>query len=352
MTDSVVRHAGDFLIDVGKRLNLGCDSSVVRRVLERACGGELPTLGPDGRRASGLTRPGIPFEVSVTGGRGRYEPAFRYVTESGTNSARFSSRLADQRAAIRELLAGFPGGVEAEGDMFDWFITSLYPESANIPASRSFGTWTGVAHHAAVPRSPARLKVYGGLFDGSRALERLRHGRPEFDGLSVIPEGERLIRASLAAVEIDVDGAVKHKVYLRAKRGDVAVPLKLIRYFGDPAWEALSELVRCGLDPARFYEHDVLICRARDAGTTTTFALNMLAHRHDDLGDLVRELAVRHHGSTEAVDALTDAANSCGASLYFSAICLGFSAEHGIDKLNVYATPTWDVEERTLPQIA
>ncbi|MEU7632704.1 hypothetical protein AB0C34_22370 [Nocardia sp. NPDC049220] len=46
-------------------------------------------------------------------------------------------------------------------------------------------------------------------------------------------------------------------------------------------------------------------------------------------------------GTTHAVDALAQAAESCEATWSYSAVGLGFSPDHGVDKLNVYGTPTW-----------
>ncbi|MFQ6332134.1 hypothetical protein ACLMAL_39340 [Nocardia sp. CWNU-33] len=336
------RATGDFLVDLAERLTPSCDPASIRAMMERASGGQLDPRRPDGRRASTLTRSGIPLEASVTGGRGQFTPALRYVTETGTQEPDFVSRLAAQLAAIRDVVAWLPNGDETVADMLQSFVATLFPDPAKVPAGDRFATWIGVAHHAAAPHHPARIKVYGKL-TAPAALHRLCSTWPGFAGLASVPDNEKLIEPAGAAIEVDAHGEVNHKIYLRSRLCDIAVPMKLVRHFGDPAWEVLSELVRCGVDAAELHEHNFFVCRARGAGDPT-FSLYLSARGTTDLTGLVGALASRHHGTTHAVDALALAAESCGASWRHSIAGLGFSADHGIDKLNVYGTPTWSAQ--------
>lgn len=330
--------AGDFLVDLAERLTLRCDPGTVRAMIDRACGGQLDARGPDGHRASLLTISGTPFEVSVSGGRGKVTPALRYGTETATQEMAFSSRITAQFAAIRDLVTWLPNGDETVANMFESFVTTLYPDPAQVPAR--YGTWIGVVHHTAAPHQAERLKMYCGLTAVPGALHRLCDAWPGFAGLVSIPEQEKLIKPALAAIEVDAHGQVNHKIYLRARYDDVAVPMKLVSYFGDPAWEVLSELVQCGVDPAQLHQYDYFVCCARGADFPT-FGLG--TRQGGDMTGLVRELASRHYGTTVAVDALAQAAESCGATWRYSSVGLS-SSDHGIDKLNVYGTPTWSAE--------
>lgn len=337
----ITEAAGDFLVDVAERLTLRCDPAPIRAMMERACGGQLEARRPDGRRASTLTSSGIPFEVSVTGGGGKFTPALRYTTETATQETEFGSRVAAQLAAIRDLVAWLPNGDETVADMLQSFVTTLYPDPAKVPTQHRFTTWIGIVHHAAARNHAARLKVYGGPEIAPGALDRLSSVWPGYAGLASVPDHEKLIKPSFTAIEVDSHGNVNHKIYLRTRNNDIAVPMKLVRHFGDPAWEVLSELVRCGVDAAKLHRYAYFACYARGAGDPT-FSLTLGPRRGgDDLTGLVYELASQHHGTTHAVDALAQAAKSSGAKWRYSAVTLGVSPDHGIDKLNVYGTPTW-----------
>jgi hypothetical protein len=332
--------AGEFLVELAERLAVACDPAPIHAMLERACGGQLDSRRSDGRRASTLTTSGIPFEASVSGGCGQLAPALRYVTETATQETEFASRVSAQLAAIPDLVAWLPNGDESVSDMLRSFVATLYPDPAEIPARHRFATWLGVVHHAAAPNRAARLKVYGNLKLVPGALHRLCELWPGFVGLVSVPDGEKLIKPVGAAIEVDALGNVNHKVYLRARPHDVGVPMKLVRYFGDAAWEVLSELVRCGVDAAELHEHDFMVCCARGTGAPE-FGLYLAPRQDDELTRLVRELASRHHGTTHGVDALSRAADACGATWRYSLVGMGFSADRGIDKLNVYGIPAW-----------
>ncbi|MCC3333452.1 hypothetical protein [Nocardia abscessus] len=332
--------AGGFLVDLAERLMPRHNPAFIRAMLERACAGQLDERAPDGCRASTLTATGLPLEASVSGGRGEFAPVIRYVTETATQETRFGPRLAAQLAAIRDLATWLPHGDETVADLMQSFVTILYPEPAKITARHRFSIWIGVIHHSAAPHHVARLKIYGDPLIVPGAVDRLSSKWPGFAGLAAVPDSEKLIKPVGAAIEVDAHGGVHHKIYLKARYNDVSVPMKLVRYFGDAAWQVLSELVRCGADAAELHQDDFFVCCARGAGDPT-FSLHMVAKQRNDLTGLVRELASRHHGTTHAVDALSLAAKSVGATWRYTAVGLGFSAEHGIDKLNVYGTPTW-----------
>ncbi|WP_228003024.1 hypothetical protein [Nocardia australiensis] len=333
--------AGKFLVDLAERLTVCCDPGTIRAVLDRACGRQLDSHAPDGRRASTLTVSGIPFEASVSGRGGQFSPTLRYATETATQEMEFGSRITAQIAAIRDLVAWLPNGDDNVADMFQSFVETLYPDPAKVPARHGFATWLGLVHPAETPHHAARLKLYGDPTIVPGALHRLRSAWPGFAELAAVPDHDTLFKPAIAAIEVNARGEVNHKIYSRARYNDVALPMKLVRYFGDAAWELLSEFVRCGVDAATLYQHDVMICCARGAGTTE-FSLSLVATPNNDLTEVVRELATRHHGTTHAVDALAHAAQSCGARLTYSALGLGFSPETGIGKLNVYGAPTWD----------
>lgn len=334
------RAAGDYLVDLADRLAVHCDPAPIRAIMERACGGQLQERGPDGHRASLLTVSGLPFEASVSGSRGKVAPVVRYATETETQETHFAARLAAQVAAIRDLVTWLPNGDEAVADMLESFVTTLYPDPATVAPRHRSATWIGVVHHAAVPQHIARLKVYGYPTIVAGGLRRLCDAWPAFAGLVPVPDHEKLIKPVIAALEVDAHGDVKYKIYLRTRNGDAAVPMKLVRYFGHPAWEALAELAQSGLEATELHQHDLFVCCTRGADAPS-FGLSLLGRRDNDLTGLARELASRHHGTTEAVDALARAAESTGATWRYSGVGLGFSADHGIDKLNVYGSPAW-----------
>lgn len=331
-----MKPAGDFLLDLAERLALPCDPALMRSVLDRASGGQMEERRPDGLRASRLTRSGLPLEVSVSGGRGTLTPAVRYVTETATQETEFAARVAAQLTAIDTLALRLPNAGRAPTTVLRTFIETSYPAAARPPRLHA-PAWTGIVHHAAAPYHVSRLKAYARA-NTPRALGRLCEVFPAFAGLASVPEDEDLIAPSFAAIEVDAEDNITHKLYLLIRR-DVAAPMKLVRHFGEPAWEILSELSRSGFEPDRLYHHNFFACRAQVSGTPT-FTLHLTAGGYE-FGDLLAGLAHRHHGTTRAVVALAGAAEACGATFQYSALGLGFSPEYGIDKLNVYGVPSW-----------
>ncbi|WP_063036795.1 hypothetical protein [Nocardia grenadensis] len=339
MIDTV--HAvGTYLIDLLERMELPHDPGSVREVLEHASGGQLNTKRGDGRQASTLTLSGLPFEASVTGGRGRTTRAVRYVTEPATQETTFESRLTAQRIAVGELVRRLASGGDETTGLFRSLIEYVHPEPALVPTWYSGSTFIGVVYRDMAALPVSGIKVYCGPLRSPAALEGLCRQLPGFAGLATVPEeGRPLLRPLLATLEANALGEVVYKVYMSV-RPHIATPMKLVRYFGDPAWEILSELVACGADPTALHRYHYFICRARGPGAST-LTLNPLALGDIDLTEVTRELATRHHGSTHAVDAMAAAARAVGAAWHYSALGVGFSADHGIDKLNVYGVPIW-----------
>ncbi|MBF6351350.1 MULTISPECIES: hypothetical protein [Nocardia] len=339
MTTDTAQFAGAYLAEVATKLGLPEDHGTIRAVLDRACGGQLAAHGPDGRRASTLTASGVPFEVSVTGGGGTFSPAIRYVTEAATQETEFGKRLAFQLDAIDDLVTWLPNGDETSAKMLRSFVSTLYPDTADVTRQHRSPTWLGIVHHAADPQYVARVKVYAGLNAVPGALESLRRRVPGFAGLAAMADDENLFVPAGAALEIDAYGEINHKIYLRTARRDAAVPMRLARVFGESVWEALSEFARCGIESAELYRYRFFVCCARRSGESV-LGLHLVAGRRDDLTPVVRQLAKRHHGTSAAVDALARTAESLGGTWRYTAAGLSAGAGSGTIKLNVYGTPT------------
>lgn len=346
MTAAAARSAGDFLVDVAERIGTGCTPESLRSVLLHACGGRLDTRTPSGRRSSGITVAGMPFEASVTGGRGHSARLLRYITETSTWEPEFAVRLEAYLAAIAGLVSWLPDGNDEVVDLLHAFVTTVYPDPAAIERGRRPAMWLGIVHHPAEPDRLAGLKVYCSPAARADALEAVSRRWPGFEGLCPIPENDDLFRNAGLAVEVDAYARLTYKLYVRARSRDVAVPMKLVRYFGDSAWEALSEFTRCGVDAAHLHDFGYFVCCSRRADEDPSYTVSLATRRSDDINALVRELAVRHHGSTRAIDALDHAARSNSAIWRCSALALGFSPDDGIDKLNVYGTPMWETPRK------
>ncbi|MGI5220450.1 hypothetical protein [Nocardia sp. CA-290969] len=336
MTDTAVLAAGNFLVDWAERMEWPLDPTSLRGVLERACTGQLDPRGPDGRLASTMTRYGIPLEVSVSGGRGEIVPTLRYTAEAATQETSFATRVTAQCAVIRDLAARLPNSSEATADMLASFVATLYPAARPVPARCRSAAGTGIVHHPYAPEHIARLKVYGSPAIVPGTFQRLCSIWPEFTALASVPDDEKLIELSGTALEVDAYGQINYKIYFQARPNDAAVPMKLVRHFGEPAWELMSELVSCGLDATDLHRHTIFFCNAPGG-----CALLIGRTRDNDLKDLARELAARHHGSAHGVDSMVLAAESSGATWHYTAVALGFSADSGINKLNVYGAPLW-----------
>ncbi|WP_148306726.1 hypothetical protein [Nocardia nova] len=336
------RSAGDFLTGLARELGIGCSPEAVRSVLLSACGGRLDVRGRDGARASGITSSGIPFEASVTGGRGQHSPIIRYLTETTTWEPDFTVRLRAYLATVAELVRRLPGGDDAVTDLLHSFVNTVYPDPAAIEPGRRLAMWFGIVHHPAEPDRLAGLKVY--LSPAARAdvVDAVRRRWPGFDGLSPVAQNDELFRWAGLAIEVDSRATVKYKIYLKARTTNVGVPMKMARHFGEAAWEALAELARCGADAADLHNDQYFVCCTRDADGHPSYTISVMTRRDTDPTDLIHELAFRHHGSTAAVDAMARAARSCRATWRYSAYGLGFSPDYGIDKLNVYGMPTWE----------
>ncbi|MFJ1457995.1 hypothetical protein [Nocardia sp. N2S4-5] len=334
------RVVGDYLVAATERLGLGSDAATVRAVAASACGARLHPVWPDGRRATTLTLSGFPLEVSVTGGRGEVVPALRYVTETATEQTEFARRAAVQLATIPDLVARLPEADSTVAELLRSFVATVYPDPAAVSRRHRFVTWAGITHRAALPRHAAYLKVYANLRVVPGAVDRLCRAWPEFAGSVSVPEGRKFVGPVAAALEVDAGGDLTHKIYLSTRYNDPAVPEELVRYLGDPIAEMLAEFARCGAEANPVRQYNLALCRAHRHGKSSV-TLYLLGKRHTDVTELARALAARHHGSTDAVDALAQAAETAGAVWRYSGVGLGFSPDSGIDKLNVYGTPLW-----------
>lgn len=337
---TVSEQAGRFLTEVADRLNMPGDRAPIKETLARACGGQLDAYAPDGRRASTLTPSGTPFEVSVAGGKGAVSPAIRFVTETATQTVGFADRLDTQLRAVRDLVDWLPHGGPTTAEALTSFVSTLYPEGAAVPKKFRSPTWLGVVHRGVAVGNIARLTIYGGLRTVPGAVARLRDSWPEFAGLGSVADSEDLFVPVGAALEVDARGDLSPKIYLKTRYRDVAVPMRLVRCFGDPAWEVISEFVRAGLDAATLYRYQFFVCCSRGP-SGSELGISLMPRRREDLTDPAKALAARHHGSLAGIQALTGAAEATGANWRFSGIGLGFSEVHGVGKLNIYGLPTW-----------
>ncbi|MCC3315730.1 hypothetical protein [Nocardia africana] len=342
MTVAAATSTGDFVVDVAERIGTGCTPESLRSVLFRACGGRLEARTPDGVRSSGITSSGFPFEASVTGGLGRYSQMLRYITETTTWEPDFAVRLEAYLATITELVTWLPGGDPAAADLLHSFVTTVYPDPVAIEPGARPAMWLGIVHHRAEPDRLGGLKVYCSPRARTDVIETLGRQWSGFEGLSPIPENDDLFRYAGLAIELCAHGDPAYKIYLRARTRNVAVPMKLVRHFGDPAWQTLSEFTACGVDAADLHNFDYFVCCSRRGNETPSYTVSLITRPSDDITALARALAARHHGTTRAIDAMAHAARDRGAAWRYTALGLGFSSEHGIDKLNVYGTPMWE----------
>jgi len=131
----------------------------VRAADGAALAGTAERPGRPGRRASVLTRAGVPFEASVTGGPAARPPALRYVADPGSAASFFGPRLTAQRRVVDDLGARLGSSGAAVGDEAHAFLDTVFPDPARTRAA----AFVGVVHEPGVAAGPAWLKVYGNL---------------------------------------------------------------------------------------------------------------------------------------------------------------------------------------------
>ncbi|PSR67271.1 hypothetical protein C8258_16795 [Nocardia sp. MDA0666] len=265
----------------------------------------------------------------------------RYITETTTWEPEFAVRLEAYLATITELVMWLPGGNPAMADLLHSFVSTVYPDPAAIEPGTRPAMWLGIVHNPAEPDRLGGLKVYCSPRARTDVIETVSREWTAFEGLSPVRENDELFRYAGLAVELGVDRDPAYKIYLRARTRNVAVPMKLVRHLGDPAWRTLSEFTACGVDAADLHNFDYFVCCSRRGSEIPSYTVSLITRPSDDITALARALAARHHGTTRAIDAMAHAAQERGATWRYTALGLGFSSEHGIDKLNVYGTPTW-----------
>jgi hypothetical protein len=322
---AVVDGVAPVVADLASRLVPGCDPAVVGAVLAAATAGCGGARLRDGRRASVLTRSGMPFEASVTGGDGRPAAALRYVVEPASSLPFFGPRLAAQRAVVEQLAGWLPAGAGPE--LAD-FVATAIPDPPAVPARTRFALFIGVVHEDDAPAEPAWLKVYANVAGDRGALDRLAARWSGFGRLpAALPGGVDLV-PRFAAIELAASGERRAKLYLRPPAGrpvalgallPAGLPPELAGWAGDETVGSRSFVCAAAADgadpPLSVY------LPARDLGLDPA-----------GLAALVAGLARRCHGGTAAVDALT------AAAVPWEVTALGVSG--GGRKLNVYAAPS------------
>jgi len=330
---------GAFLDELVPALVPGCDPAAVRATFAVAAAGYTVPRTSDGRRVSAITPSGVPFEASVTGGGGRAEPALRYVTETATGMPFFGPRLAAQRRALADLAARLPAGARDAAGELGCFVDTLFPDPPAIPARTRFATTFGLVHRADTPAAPAGLKVYGNLGLEPAALARLGDRWPALAVLAEPVDGLPFLVPHFATAEADAAGRLGHKLYLRTTiRANAASLSVAARRFDACAADLLDELVECGAAPT--WQRPVFLCCEDRADGAPRLSVHLPA-RSLDLGPeamlaLARALAARHHGTTDAVDALTAAAARAGGPWTPTVVGVGLAPGGGLGKLNVY----------------
>ncbi|HET6952051.1 MAG TPA: hypothetical protein VFI47_16840 [Acidimicrobiales bacterium] len=331
-----------FLAALTSHLAPGCDPDVVGAVFTRASAGYRRPRTDDGRRVSAITPSGVPFEASVTGARGRVDPAVRYVTETATAMPFFGPRLAAQREALADL-AGFlpPAGREAAGELADLPAT-LFPDPAAVRARTRFALTVGVVHRAAVPGHLAGLKVYGNLEAGEGGLGRLARRWAAMAELASAVADLGFLVPRFATVEVDAGGRMAHKLYFRTARAGAAALAVAARRFGGDAFEVADVLHAAGVDLAAGRRSFYVCCAAppgRDPEISFHLTAKALGLDPAAMAALARDLADRHHGATAAVDALAAAASAAGGGWCTTVIGVGLPPGGGVGKVNVYVAP-------------
>jgi hypothetical protein len=335
----LVENVSAFLDNLVPRLVPGCDPAAVRSTFAVAAAGYTVPRTSDGRRVSAITPSGVPFEASVTGGGGRAEPALRYVTEAATAVPFFGPRLAAQRRALDELTARLPGGARDAASDLGCFVDTLFPDPPAVPARTRFAITFGLVHRADPPAAPAGLKVYGNLGPDPAALARLGDRWPDLALLAERVDGLPFLAPHFATAEADAAGRLGHKLYFRTTARANAASLSVVaRRFDASAADLLDELAERGAAPT-WHSPVYLCCEVRpDRGALLSvhFPARALDLGPERMLALVRALAVRHHGSTASIDALTSAAARAGGTWTPTVVGIGLVAGGGLGKLNVY----------------
>jgi hypothetical protein len=339
-----------FLDELARRLVPACDPEVVRSVFETASAGYSGPRTRDGRRVSVLTPSGVPFEASVTGGEGRPVTALRYLTEPGTTLSFFAPRLSAQRAALAELVQWMPEGGRSAGAELQSFIDAVFPDPGAVPARTRFATFFGLVHQPQAPSHLSWLKLYANLAWDRTVTKRLSERWQQFAALVGFVDGLALLAPQTAALEVSGSGERRYKLYFRpgvaADRGAVDVGAasvrSLARRFGADTTELRAELTRWNVEINRWPKVHIC-CEVRDGvdpALSIYLPMKALGLDPDGMATLARNVAQCHHGTTEAVDALSVAAAATpGAGWHHSVVGVGLRPGGRIGKFNVYFAP-------------
>lgn len=293
-------------------------------------------------RKSPLTGHGVPFEASVSGPDG--SPSLRYVVEAGAELLFFGPRLAYQRDVATQLARRLPDPVAAvAGREVGAFFAAYAPDSGAVRARSEATTFVGLAHDQVRTEHLGRLKLYGHLAVDPAAYGRMAEAWPGVAAATAELNDLDYLAPSMAAVDVDADGRITRKVYLRTVRAlDPADAAGLVQAAGGDEHGVLREVAALGLE--RLWAKRVFVCRAVDpAGrvSTAVHASSLSAGRgRARVEPVVRALARRFHGHEELVDALAAAGDGCGVAWSFTVIGLGLGGgTSGAPKLNLYAAP-------------
>jgi hypothetical protein len=285
----------------------------------------------------------VPFEASVTGGHGRWDPAVRYVTEAATAMPFFGPRLAAQRVALVDLVGFLPPAVRAAGDELAELPATLFPDPGAVRARTRFAVTFGVVHRPEVPGHLAGLKVYGNLTADEGGLSRLARRWPALGAAVAVVEGLPFLAPRFATVEAGADGRVGHKLYLRAARAGGAALGLLARRFGGDAGGLVDEMADAGVDLATGRRSLFVCCTSPPGGGDPALSLHLTAKglglARPAMATLARGLAAHHHGSPDAVDALGAAASAAVGCWRTTVVGVGLPPGGGVGKVNVYVAP-------------
>lgn len=127
------------------------------------------------------------------------------------------------------------------------------------------GLGPGLVHDPARAAPVARFKLYGHLAVDSAAYERMADAWPDVAAATAeLSELDYLV-PSMAALDVDAEGRVVRKLYLRTVRAlDSGEATAVVHASGGDEHGVLREAAALGLE--RFWSRRVFVCRAVDHG--------------------------------------------------------------------------------------
>ena len=330
----LVACAAAFAEHLARELVPACDRAGVRSAVGAALAGAAERPGRSGRRASVLTRAGVPFEASVTGGPGGPAPALRYVADPASAAPFFGPRLAGQRRVVDDLVARLGEPAEAARCEAARFLDAVFPDPAGVPARSRAAAFVGVVHDPVVATRPAWLKVYGNLGGDRPALRRLSETWAPFGEVAALVR-DLPLAPRLAALGLGASGARRHKVYLRPRDGVPGALTTVLHHLGADPSGLLPEIGRPG-GAAAVGRRSYVACEPRAEGDPVVTLY--VPATHLDAGRAT-ELAQACHGSTAALDMVAAAAGASGRAWDLTAVGLGGPAGAPPASLTLYVAP-------------